>query len=219
MTCGVKIAFIAAGSAGLLLSLSTACSGRTPESEPVDAAYLDAQHITSSGKLVFARRIRDENGEHILALHRKAGPSPSTPKSGRIEHIEVNAAYYSQQYNGWKQKWTVHDFVECPGLDAMADFFSSSVSVTDINGDGKAEVTIPYKLFCGGGIDSHTVKVILREGPLKLAIRGKSEVKLPGQPPFGGEHEYDKALLTPAYATYKQHMDQVWKTVSTDVRQ
>lgn len=215
----MKIAFIAATSAGLILSLSAARSARTPESEPVDAAYLDAQRITSKGKLVFAQRIHDEKGEHILALRRNAGPSKSSPKSRRIEHIEVNAAYYSHQNNGWKQDWTVHDYVDCPGLDAMADFFASSVSVTDINGDGKAEVTIPYKLYCGGGIDSHTVKVILREGPLKLAIRGKSVVKLPGQPAFGGDHEYDKTLLTPAYASYKQHMDRVWKTVSGDVRQ
>jgi len=215
----MNIAFIPAFSAGLLLALTTACDAHTLNSEPVDATYLEAQHIASIGKLVFAQRIRDQRGEHILVLQRKAGSSASSPKSGRIEHIELNAAYYSQQNNRWKQDWTVHDFVECPGLDAMADFFASSVSVTDINGDGKAEVTVPYKLFCGGGIDSYTVKVILREGPLKLAIRGKSEVKLPGQPAFGGEHEYDKALLTPAYATYKKHMDQVWKTVSADVRQ
>jgi len=214
----MKIAFIPAFSAGLLLALTTACGARTPDSEPVDATYLEARHIASSGKLVSAQRIRDQEGEHILVLQRKAGPSAGSPKSGRLEHIELNAAYYSQQNNGWKQDWTVHDFVECPGLDAMADFFASSVSVTDINGDGKAELTVPYKLFCGGGIDSYTVKVILREGTLKLAIRGKSEVKLPGQPSFGGDHEYDKTLLTPAYATYKKHMDQVWMTVSADAR-
>ena len=92
------------------------------------------------------------------------------------------------------------------------------VSITDINADGKAEVTIPYKLFCGGGIETATVKIILREGALKLAIRGESEVRLPGQEPFGGKHDYDKLLLTPAYAPYKVHLDQVWKAVSRDIR-
>jgi hypothetical protein len=205
-------------SAGLMLCFTADCSARAPDSEPVDAAYLAAQHIPSAEKLVLARRIRDQAGEHVLVLNRKAGPSPAAPKSGRIEHIELNAIYYSRRSSGWSPEWTVHDFVECPGLDAAADFFSSSVNVTDINGDGKAEITIPYKLFCGGGIDSYTVKVILREGPLKLAIRGESEVRLPGQQAFGGEHEYDKALLMPAYAAYKSHMDQVWKTVSLDTR-
>jgi hypothetical protein len=70
----------------------------------------------------------------------------------------------------------------------------------------------------GGGIDSSTVKVILREGPMRLAIRGESEVRLPGQQTFGGEHQYDKAMLTPPYAACKSHMDQIWKTVSLDIR-
>ncbi|NGZ87438.1 hypothetical protein GW587_24660 [Duganella sp. SAP-35] len=201
-----------------LLCLTTACSAGIPESKPVDAAYLASQHIPSSGTLVAARMIRDQDGEHILQLNRQAGPSPSAPKSGRIEHIELTAVYYAKQAGGWKQEWTVRDVADCPELDAAADFFISSVAVTDINGDGKAEITIPYKLFCGGGIDSYTVKVILREGPLKLAIRGESEVRLPGQPPFGGDHKYDKALLTPAYAAYKNHLDQIWKTVSVDIR-
>ncbi|MQA18138.1 hypothetical protein GEV01_01285 [Rugamonas sp. FT103W] len=108
--------------------------------------------------------------------------------------------------------------MECPGLDSAADFFSSNVSVTDLNGDGKAEVTIPYKLLCDGGIDSYTIKVILREGANKLAICGNSLVKIPGQEPFGGERQYDKALLSPANAAYKQHMDKVWKVVSVDIR-
>ena len=202
------------------LGLSSACSAgaRAPDSQPADAAYLTAQHIRWSGDLVMARRVHDKDGAHVLVLNRKAGPSPAKPKSGRVEHIELDVAYYSQQSGAWKADWTLHDFVECPGLDSAADFFPSSVSVTDLNGDGKAEVTIPYKLSCGGGVDSYMVKVILREGPNKLAIRGESLVKLPGQEPFGGEHQYDKALLSPTYAAYKQHMDLVWKTVSLDTR-
>jgi hypothetical protein len=204
--------------AGWLLGQSVACCARAPDSEPVDAALLAAQHIPSIGQLMAARRIRDQTGEHVLVLNRQSGPSPAAPKSGRIEHIELHAAYYSRKNGGWSPDWTVRDLVDCPGLEAAADFFLASVSVTDINGDGKAEVTIPYKLFCGGGIDPYTVKVILREGPLKLAIRGESEVRMTGQPPFGGGHDYDKALLTPAYSAYKSHMDQVWKTVSPDIR-
>lgn len=201
-----------------LLCLTTACGASIPDSKTVDAAYLATQHIPSAGTLIGARHVSDQSGEHVLVLNRRAGPSPNAPNSGRIEHIELNAAYYSRQSSGWRQDWTVRDFIDCPGLDAAADFFVASVAVTDVNGDGKAEVTLPYKLFCGGGVDSSTIKVILREGPLKLAIRGESEVRLPGQQTIGGDHQYDKALLTAPYAAYKNHMDQIWKAVSLDVR-
>ncbi|MBV6319328.1 M949_RS01915 family surface polysaccharide biosynthesis protein [Duganella violaceipulchra] len=213
----VSITFL---SAGMLLCMSTACSARapTPDNQPADLAYLTTQHIPSAGNLVMARRVRDKEGEHVLVLNRKAGPSPAKPKSGRVEHIELDVGYYSRQGSAWKAEWSLHDFVDCPGLDSVAEFFVPNVGITDLNGDGKAEVTIPYKLFCGGGVDSYTVKVILREGTLKLAIRGDSLVKLPGQEPFGGEHQYDKTLLAPTYALYKQHMDKVWDAVSIDVR-
>ena len=189
------------------------------QSQSTDVEYLTSQHIPISGKLVMAKRIRDKNGEHVLVLNRRVGPSSARPNSGRVEHIELNAAYYYQEAGVWKTEWTVQYFVERPGLDATAEFFTSSLSVTDLNDDGKAEITIPYKLFCGGGgIDSSNVKVILREGPLKLAIRGESLVKLPGQEPFGGAHQYDKTLLLPAYTKYKQHLDKIWKVVGVETR-
>lgn len=211
----MRTATLFAGLAGIC----TGCCAGTPQSAAVDAAYLQARHIPPKGDLISAKRVQDQSGEHILVLSRKAGPSPGAPRSGRIEHIELQAAYHSQQNGAWREDWTVRDMVDCPGLDAAANFFPAAVSISDVNQDGKAEVTIPYRLFCGGGIDSYTVKVILREGALKLAIRGESEVRLPGQAPFGGEHQYDKLLQTPAYAAYKAHMDQIWKTVSLDIRQ
>lgn len=189
-----------------------------PRTENADAAYLASQGITVPGELVLAKRVDDKDGAHVLVLSRKAGASPSAPRSGRTEHIALEAAYYARQGQAWSQVWTVRDLVDCPGLDSAAAFFGAAVTVTDLNADGKAEVTIPYKLSCGGGVDSAQIKIILREGPLKLAVRGESRVELPGQEAFGGEHTYDKALLTPARAVYKQHMDKVWAAVSVDRR-
>lgn len=69
-------------------------------------------------------------------------------------------------------------------------------------------------MFCGSGSDTHSVKVVLREGATELAIRGESRMFYPGQEPFGGEHKYDKALLQPDRAAYRRHMDHIWDAVS-----
>jgi hypothetical protein len=200
----------------LALGLAAACSASTSLSqpEPVDPAWLTAQKIVSIGTVVSAQRIRDSNGEHVLVLARQAGPSPSNPTSGRIEHIELRATFYGRTGTAWHPEWTIHDLVDCPNLDSAADFFPKAVTFTDLNNDGRVETTVAYHMFCGGGIDTHTVKVILREGATKLAIRGESRMLYPGQEPFGGEHQYDKALLQPDRAAYKQHMDRIWKAVS-----
>lgn len=194
----------------LALSLAICCAGAAPpQPAPVDAAWLATQKIPAIGAVVGAQRIEDRDGEHVLVLARQV-----IPHSGRTEHIELRATLYGRAGTRWTPEWTIHDLVDCPKLDAAADFFPNAVTFTDLNNDGRVETTVAYHLFCGGGIDTHTVKVILREGATKLAIRGESRMLYPGQEPFGGEHQYDKALLQPDRAAYKRHMDRIWEAVS-----
>lgn len=198
-----------------------ACGAHAAISVPTaaDMDYLTSQSIRFDGKLVGAWRITDRSGEHVLVLSRKAGPWPAGTASARIENIDLAALYYTRHEPGrWRQDWAIRDHSDCPGLDVAGDFLQAAITFTDLNNDGQAEVTIPYRLFCGGGIEPYTVKVILREGATKLAIRGESLVRYPGQTPFGGEHKYDKALLAPERSAYKIHMDSVWRKASDDQR-
>ncbi len=179
----------------------------------VDAVYLATQHIVVKGALISAQRVTDKAGEHVLVLSHKSGPSPSEP-SEREEYHELNAVYYGHNDGRWKPDWTIHDMVDCPTLDSAAEFFTSAVSITDLNGDGRSEVTIPYRLFCSGSIDYSTVKVILRDGGTKLAIRGELEMYQPGgKPALQGKKQYDQSLLQPANSIYKQHLDAIWARI------
>ena len=207
---------------GILLG-AQACNAGADIGTPiaVDAKHLAGENIPVNGSLVGAYRLSDRDGEHILVLSRKSGPSPSAPKSGRVERVDLSAEYYQQLASGqWKQSWTIRDQSDCPGLDVEGDFFLAEVGFSDLNKDGKAEVTVPYRLFCGGAIEPSTVKIILREGPTKLAIRGESlvQVQQPGVEAFGGEHKHDAALLTPERAPYRRHLDTVWAKVSVEKR-
>jgi len=209
------------GVAACMLLSMQACRGAAAigKPAPIDKQQLAVETIGFDGTLVAAYRISDAGGEHILVLSRKAGASPAQPRSGRIERIDLFVTYHTRMgTKKWQQEWSIRDLTDCPGLDAEADFFATSVSFSDLNKDGKAEVTVPYRLFCGGGVDPYIIKIILRDGPTKLAIRGESLVRYPGQEPFGGEHQHDKALLAPDRAAYKQHLDAIWKKVSVDVR-
>lgn len=191
-----------------LAATALACAAPSRAADAVNAAYLATQRIAVQGALVDAQRVKDSTGEHILVLSHGPASDP----------YRLYAAYFTHNQQGWKQEWTIRDGVDCPGLDVEASFFPAAVAFTDLNRDGRMEVTVSYRLFCGGGIDPYTVKVILRDGATKLAIRGESLVRMKGQEPFGGGHQYDNALLTPTYAAYKQHLDRVWRAVSQDNR-
>lgn len=185
---------------------------------PVTEEDLAARRISVPGTLVLGRHFTDRDGEHVLVLARKTGPSPSAPSSGRIEHIALLTSLHTRGANGaWQQTWTIRDVNDCPGLDGSAEFFAKELTFTDIDRDGRVEVTVPYRMFCGGGIEPATIKLVLRQGAAKLAIRGEAKVRIPGET-FGGEHRHDRALLDPRNAGFKRHLDAIWKRVSIDDR-
>jgi hypothetical protein len=208
----------------LVLALFTVFASQAYASNMVDFAYVAPKtYAISDEELVarglpvpanfdYVRRIVDMQGEHVLEITREETASPSNPYSGRREYIKLKATYFSKVGRGWIQEWTVMDYVDCPGLDIAGNFFHKAITVTDLNKDGLAEVTLPYHLFCGGGVDPHTMKVIMREGVLKYAVRGEADIFQPrGVRPTPGTRVFDKVLDSPELVPYKYHLDKVWK--------
>jgi hypothetical protein len=198
-------------------ALASACvsAAASAAGVKVDSAFLAQEHIDVFGDLVLAMRTEDKLGKHILVLSQKKGPSHDKEMGDptQDERIDLRAVFYTRENDAWRSAWTIVDFNDCPTLDAEASFFDQQVWITDVNNDGVDEVTVPYRMFCGGGVDPSTIKVIMRQGELKLAIRGESLIKMPGNAPFGGDKTYDKALQLPENAAFKKQLDAVWKAV------
>ncbi|QEI04507.1 hypothetical protein FXN63_00675 [Pigmentiphaga aceris] len=183
------------------------------KSAPADAAFFASASFKPPAGLVEARQVLDISGRHILTLTRIEGPSREMPDPKRNERFDLLVTYYEETPTGWQPAWTIKDGVDCPGLDGAAQFLSKGVTVTDLDRNGMAEVTVPYATFCGGGVDPAVLKVILRQGETKLALRGETELQFPGQPSMGGKNTPDKALLLPENAVFKRHLDKVWQQV------
>lgn len=183
-----------------------------PKTYAISDEELVARGLPVPANFDYVRRIVDMQGEHVLELIREETASPSNPNSGRREYIKLKATYFSKVGRGWLQDWTVLDYVDCPDLDVDGNFFYKAITVTDLNHDGLAEVTLPYHLFCGGGVDSHTMKVIMREGVLKYAVRGEADMyRLHAARPTTVTRVFDKVLDSPDLVPYKYHLDKVWK--------
>lgn len=203
---------------GLALAASLACMTSQAAPVAVKSAPADADFFTSASfhppvGLVDARQVQDVDGRHILVLSRTLGPSREQPKAGPEGRIDLRVTYYDERPFGWREAWTIKDSVDCPDLDMEGKFLAKGVTVTDLDRNGVAEVTVPYMTFCGGGVDPGVLKIIMRQGETKFALRGENEILIPGYAPDGGKNTPDKALLLPENAVFKRHLDKVWAQV------
>jgi hypothetical protein len=104
----------------------------------------------------------------------------------------------------------VHDFVAECSLDLAAQFAPKSLTVTDLDQDGTAEVWLVYRTTCRGDVSPSTQKIIMYEGPRKYAVRGTSRLALGGGQHDGGTYTLDAAWAA-APATFRQHAAQLWQ--------
>jgi hypothetical protein len=152
-----------------LLMLATAAPAVTPLQ--VTSRQLAFEH---PWRTVHAVRWRDRLGDHTLLLD-ESGAFESRDKQEAEEgwrDAEVHAVEYLEANGKTTRVWKLQDQMrECP-VDLYAAFVPGSVTITDLDADGVAEVTFQYTLQCTSDVSPATRKLILREGKDKYAIRG-----------------------------------------------
>ncbi|MEO7425616.1 MAG: hypothetical protein ABI036_10545 [Fibrobacteria bacterium] len=170
----------------------------------------DSVSIPDPVKAKFKDRIKanfsfdDKVGRHTLVLTKD-----STRSKDGSEKIEIQAEQYLSKGPTWNLEWAIKDYQVCNGLDIAADFFTSLTSVSDLDENGVAESSVAYHISCSGDVEPETIKVVMRQGKEKFAIRGESLVQIKGMPPEGGTFVLDRKLE--AKPVFKEHLLAIWK--------
>jgi hypothetical protein len=164
--------------------------------------------IRYQGKLKQAIQFQDNTGTY-LALTAETGEQP---QKGDDQFKQAHLYSYLYQVNGNGQsvlKWQLQDMVTDCDLDIKAEFVPRSLTITDLDKNGKAEVWVAYRLACNGDISPSEYKVVMREQNIKYAKQGIGKIKIGNSiQPDGGE--ITSNTFKKAAAVFKQYADQLW---------
>ena len=157
--------------AAALLMLAAAAPPAKIELLPVTSKHLAFEQ---GWHLVHAVRWRDRLGEHTLLLDESGAYAPEDPDNEMEDAKDASVFAYEYLEAGGKttRVWKLEDHQRGCAFDLWAAFVPGSVTITDLDNDGEAEVTFQYTLQCTSDVSPATRKLILREGKDKYAIRG-----------------------------------------------
>ncbi|UYZ61901.1 hypothetical protein OIS53_12920 [Hymenobacter weizhouensis] len=119
----------------------------------------------------------------MLVLTRRGPLLEKATKYTEPEHyVELFARQYVRRAGRWQELWRLQDAVHnCP-FDMWLGPLPGATSVTDLDHDGQTETTLVYKLTCRSDVSPSQLKLIMREGPAKYALRGYTVVQVDSVP-------------------------------------
>ncbi|RSK49420.1 M949_RS01915 family surface polysaccharide biosynthesis protein [Hymenobacter rigui] len=176
----------AAGSATPGTEKATAASETTDtvsvQSLPAD--QLPAGVPSQPGKVLEMKQWTDTNGLNLLVITRTPEQDePANPdEPDGASHAEMYARQYVQRAGTWQELWHLQDGVQhCP-FDLWIGPVPGATTVTDLDHDGQTETTLLYSLTCTSDVSPANLKLIMREGPAKYALRGYTVVQYDSVP-------------------------------------
>lgn len=131
--------------------------------------------LVYDGELENAYRWTDSLGDNIFFLSAK-GPTVDNNRgeSGDNERTSrlFGFHYRKKQEVDYRLIWSFSDVERSCPLDITADFLPGSVTITDLDGDGIAEIKFQYAMACRGDISPARMRLVLIEDGKEYSLKG-----------------------------------------------
>lgn len=193
----------------VLLSLAgTAAADPAIKTTPVKASELPPG-VTVRGDFTSGVTFADKNGTNYLLF----GKSSDTAKNAAKLFVED---WVVPAKGKPRNLLPVRDMVEpCEMGGVTATFHDAARTVTDLDGDGIAEVAFAYELACRSDVSPATYKLLLLENGKKYILRGQTAID-PGDGVMGGTFTADPPEAKWP-AKFLEHAKKVWASTSADL--
>lgn len=154
---------------------------------------LPAEIQLPAGKLVEAKQWIDVNGRNLLVVIRTPERTAPSKNVDEASHAELYIRQYVRRTDHYEELWRLQDAVAECMVDLTLATLPGATTITDLDNDGQTETTVLYRLACRGDVSPAQLKLIMREGKVKYALRGQM-IQLVN---YSTKSEQTKALAKP----------------------
>ncbi len=180
--------------------------------EPVKGTAADIPAILHlKGAMQELWKWKDSRGENLL-ITTVVAPYDDPQKNEYGEEGQT-AELYAYQYvkadTGYRQLWMLQETVKSCPFDITCAFAKDAVTITDLDADHQAEVTILYKMACRSDVSPAEMKLLMREGDYKHSLKGLTWIKA------GPDEKFtvtEKDVCLETLAGYKGPEEDMYKT-------
>lgn len=164
------------------------------------------------GAVVRALSWTDKNGGNMLLL---TETNEIWDRHRESRTRELYAYHYANRKTAtYRLLRQIYDFEkDCP-LDIALAHLPNSLTVTDLDKDGFAEITFLYTNGCKGDVSPDALKLMLLENGAKYAIRGETTLYQGGKPMEGyanGTTKTVDASFAQAPKAFLAHANRQWE--------
>lgn len=174
--------------------------------EEVTAAVSALLPQPNAFQLKRAKKWHDASGENWLVLYETG---KYFEKGQTNASAQLSAVLYQKTDSGFVQQWKMNDYINNCDLDLTCSFYDDHLSITDLDSNGIAEITMVYALSCKGDVSPNEKKLIMYEGKNKYAILGK-ELMILQKDTIGGTMQADSSF-SKAPAAFLSFAKEHWK--------
>jgi len=178
----------------ILLTILESCTA-APIGKPVPMLEFKPGMIDKKlykGTIKEGKRWKDSRGENIVILTESGVYWKNVYDATRSAKLFAYHFIKSSDSTGTlKEVWKLNEMVDDCAFDVRCEFFDNSLTITDLDGDGTAEVTFVYVLGCKEGFSPEQKKLVFYEGNEQYRIKGTTTV-FKGKEKLGGDKEADK---------------------------
>ena len=176
--------------------MAASCGQATVKQQKLNPADIPGE-IPWQGDLIEGYRYTDNTGENIV-ITTESDVLTNAEEEYETSYKQIWAHRFIKHKDSWDEVWKLYDIEDNCENYPVARFVNGALSITDIDGNGTAEIWLMYVKSCKGDVSSDDMFLRMYDNEEIYTMTGETRLTLSdgaSKETYGGEYTFDDRFL------------------------